>query len=69
MKYRVRANIILEDEREARRALRLLSTFKDVMKTIREGEPAEERSRIVFERCYHDEDLAKPCETIEEYTS
>jgi len=37
--------------------------------TINPGQPNEEKSRILWQRCYHDDDPTKPCEVIEEHTS
>jgi len=34
--------------------------------TINPGQLNEERGHIILERCYHDEEPAKPCETISE---
>jgi len=69
VKYRIVAEIILDSEVQARGALEILKWFRGLMLTIRAGEPAEERSRILLERHYHDEDPSRPCEVIEEVTA
>jgi len=65
LKFRVRADIILDDESEAMGIFASLKGERDRFVTIRKGEPDEERSRVSIEKCYHDEDPTKPCEIIE----
>jgi len=68
MKYRVRADLIFDDEA---RATGLAQAVKNLMKhatIIRPGEVNEERSNFTFERCYHDESPPRPCEIIESET-
>ncbi|MEM2370595.1 MAG: hypothetical protein QXH51_06805 [Candidatus Bathyarchaeia archaeon] len=69
MKYRVVVSFICESEETARRIYNAAKALSHFMLTIRRGEPAEERSFIILERCYHDEDPTKPCEVIEQITS
>jgi len=65
MKWRIRADIILEGEDEAMDIFSSLKARAHKFLTINKGEPNEERSRMSIEKCYHDEDISKPCETIE----
>jgi len=65
LKWRVRADIIFDDEGEAMGIFASLKGERDRFVTIRKGEPNEERSRASIEKCYHDEDPLKPCEIIE----
>jgi len=37
--------------------------------TINPGLPQEEQGHIITQKCYHDEDLARPCQIIEELTT
>uniref|UniRef100_A0A6M3XTJ4 Uncharacterized protein n=1 Tax=viral metagenome TaxID=1070528 RepID=A0A6M3XTJ4_9ZZZZ len=66
MKYRVSISFITEREETARKIYKFLSKERGFMRTIRKGEAAEERSHIMLERHYHDEDPTKPCIIIEE---
>jgi len=65
LKFRIRADIILNDEGEAMGIFASLKGKKELFVTIRKGEPSEERSRVSIEKCYHDEEPSKPCEIIE----
>jgi len=65
LKWRVRADIILDDKDKAMDIFDSLKDERDRFVTIRKGEPNEERSRVSIEKCYHDEDPSKPCEIIE----
>jgi len=69
MKFRVSLSMIFDDEETARLVFEAAKKFRDRTRTIRKGEPAEERSTITLERHYHDEDTARPCEVIEEILS
>ena len=66
MKYRVRCDLILdvEDETVAKEIAKTLHKLRDFFRIIRLGELAEERSFIVLEKCYHDEEPSKPCEIV-----
>ena len=66
MKYRIQADLILDNEDEAKRIFQLLKRNLKLYKAIRRGEPFEERSRLSIHKCYHDEETPKPCEIIEE---
>jgi len=55
LKFRVRADMILDDEGEAKGIFASLKGKKDKLVTIRKGEPNEERSRVSIEKCYHNE--------------
>jgi len=65
MKWRIRADIILSDESKAVDIFENLKKERDKFETINRGELNEERSRVELEKCYHDEELIKPCEIIE----
>jgi len=65
LKFRVRADIILDDEGKAKGIFASLKGKKELFVTIRKGEPDEERSRVSIEKCYHNEESPKPCEIIE----
>jgi len=69
LKYRVRADVILSDERRARRLFEAVEEYMRWAETIRPGEPAEERSYASLERCRHDEEPPGPCEEIERVES
>jgi len=69
MKWRVTLNIILDREEDARDIFEFLKKRKGLFKTVRKGEPAEEKSAITLEKHYHDEDPTKPCEVVESYES
>jgi len=65
LKWRIRADIILDAEGEAMGIFASLKDKRGLFVTIRKGEPNEERSTASVEKCYHDEDPTKPCEIIE----
>jgi len=69
MKYRVSLSIILDEYEDAKRIYDFLATYRHLMRTIRKGEPAEERSLIMLEEHYHDEDPTKPCVLLESLES
>jgi len=69
VKYRVRADVILSDERRARRLFEVVEEYMRWAETIRPGEPAEERSYAALELCRHDEEPPGPCEEIERVES
>jgi len=69
LKWRVRADVILADERRARRLFEAVEEYMRWAETIRSGEPAEERSYASLERCRHDEEPPGPCEEIERVES
>jgi len=69
MKYRIRFDLIFDEEEEAMKAFDFLKKRRNLFRTIRKGEPNEERSILEIHKCYHDEDLAKPCEIIERIES
>jgi len=69
MKYRVTLSIIFDNYEDAKKIYDFLAGYGRLFKTIRKGEPVEERSLIMLERCYHDEEPTKPCEILEQYTS
>jgi hypothetical protein len=69
MKYRAWISFIADDEETARTVFNAAKGLRSRMRTVRKGEPAEERSFIILEKHYHDEDPSKPCEVIEEYWS
>lgn len=66
MKLRIRCDLIIDIENEtvAMKIVDELKKVKNYFKTIRLGEIAEERSYIVLEKCYHDENPSKPCEIV-----
>jgi len=64
VKYRVRANVILSDEKRARFLFNMVKGYARKAETIRPGEPAEERSYASLEQCRHDEEPPGPCEEI-----
>jgi len=69
LKWRVRADVILSDESRARRLFNYVKGFARKAETIREGEPAEEKSWAMLELCRHDEEPPGPCEEIERVES
>jgi len=69
MKYRLTFTIFLESEADAETIFRFLEEKRGIFKTIKKGEPEEERSSVRLEKCYHDEEPPKPCEVIKEFTS
>jgi len=69
MKYRVSLSIILNEYEDAKKIYDFLAKHGHLFKTIRKGEPAEERSRITLEEHYHDEDPTKPCVVLESMES
>jgi len=69
MKYRVSLSIILDEYEDARKIYDFLGKYKHLMRTIRKGEPAEERSWAMLEEHYHDEDPTKPCVVLESMES
>jgi len=69
MKYRVSLSIILDEYGDAKKIYDFLAGHGRLFKTIRKGEPAEERSLIMLEEHYHDEDPTKPCVVLESMES
>jgi len=69
MKYRVSLSIILDEYKDAKKIYDFLAKHGRLFKTIRKGEPAEERSRIALEEHYHDEEPTKPCVVLESLES
>jgi len=69
LKYRVRADVILSDERRARRLFEAVKEYMRWAETIRPGELAEEKSDAGLELCRHDEEPPGPCEEIERVES
>jgi len=69
VKWRVRADVILADERRARRLFEAVEEYMRWAETIRPGELAEEKSWAMLEQCRHDEEPPGPCEEIERVES
>ena len=69
IKYKVSLNIILDNYEDAKKIYDFLAQHKKLFKTIRKGEPNEERSVITLEKHYHDEDPSRPCEILEKLES
>jgi len=69
LKLRIRADITLDDQRQAARIFNFLKGFIHLYETINPRKPDEKRSQLIFEKCYHDEEPEKPCELIEEWMS
>jgi len=69
MKYRIRLDLIFDEEEDAMKAFNFLKEKRVLFRTIRKGEPNEERSILEIHKCYHDEDPTKPCEIIEHIES
>jgi hypothetical protein len=67
--YRVRLNIIFDDEAEARKAYDMLYKRRGLMQSINKGKDNEENSQIILEQCFHDEPIPKPCQILEEWSS
>lgn len=65
MKWRIQADLMLDDEEEAMEIFEFLKARKNLFKTIRRGEINEERSRLTIHKCYNDEENGKPCEYLE----
>jgi len=69
MKYRIRLDLIFDEKEDAMKAFNFLKKKRVLFRTIRKGEPNEERSVLEIHKCYHDEDPTKPCEIIERIES
>jgi len=69
MKYRIGLSIILDKYEDAKKIYTFLAGYGHLMRTIRKGELAEERSLIKLEKHYHDEDPTKPCVVLESMES
>jgi len=69
MKLRIRADLILDDQHQAKRLFEHINRFARLYVTLNPGRPEEERSHWSLHKCYHDETPAKPCESVEEHTS
>jgi 5-methylcytosine-specific restriction endonuclease McrA len=67
--YRVRLDIIFDDEAEARKAYDMLHKRRGLMRSINKGKDNEENSQIILEQCFHDETSMKPCQILEEWSS
>jgi len=65
MKYRIRLDLIFDEKEDAMKAFNFLKEKRVLFRTIRKGEPNEERSILEIHKCYHDEDPTKPCGIIE----
>ena len=62
MKYRVSCDLFFENEGKAR------GLFNHIKGVYREAVSSNdrERKRVNIHKCFHDEAVSKPCETIEE---
>jgi len=69
LRFRVRADIIFDDEGEAMKIFTGLKGKRGKFITINKGKPNEERSRVSIEKCHHDQEYLKPCEIIEVFES
>jgi len=69
LKYRVSASLFLDRRKDAVRVFEKLKREKELFLTIRKGEPVEQRSFVRLERCYHDEEVPRPCEVVEQVES
>lgn len=68
MFYRIRLDIAFVDNDPCHDILdKALDKFDDSV-IINPDQPNEERSFIILEKCYHDEEPAQPCETLVEYS-
>ena len=66
MLYRARIDICFDREDTARTILdRAKSVLSKAVRITRQGEPTGEISFVEIHKCYHDEELPKPCEIIE----
>lgn len=68
MKIRVRMDLIfnVENEDKANLIWDYVNQKRSVFQKIVNGEMVE-KSMILIERCYHDEDPFKPCEIIKKW--
>jgi len=69
MKYRIRFDLIFDEEGDAMGAFNYLKERRKLFCTIKKGKPDEERSVLEIHKCYHDEEVPKPCEIIERIES
>jgi hypothetical protein len=69
VKYRISLSIIVDSYDDAKPLYDFLAKARALFRTIRKGEPNEERSLLILEKHYHDEDPSKPCEVLESISS
>jgi len=69
MKYRIGLDLIFEKEEDAMEAFNFLKERRNLFLTINKGKPNEEHSILEIHKCYHDEEVPKPCEIIERIES
>lgn len=62
MFYRVSADLVFTEEDEAKDFLHDCQVALPKSSVINPGQNNEERSTILTQNCYHDEDPVKPCE-------
>ena len=66
MLYRVRIDLAFNTEDISQAVFDKAKTvLSKAVKIARQGEPTNEISFIEIHKCYHDEELPKPCEIIE----
>lgn len=69
MIYRARIDLAFTEEKEARKAIEKALDVFPLSIPINPGTINEERGFITIEKCYHDEDPSKPCETLVSYSN
>jgi len=69
LKYRVSASIYFNRREDADIIFEEVKRRKELFTAVRRGEPGEQRSFVMLERCYHDEEEPRPCEVIEKVES
>lgn len=65
MFYRVRADLAFTEEDEAYDFAHDCEIVLEKASIINQGAQNEERGYFQLEKCYHDEDPAKPCELLD----
>ena len=66
MLYRARIDLCFDREDTARTILNgAKSVLSEAVRITSQGEPTAEISFVEIHKCYHDEEIPKPCEIIE----
>jgi len=66
VKLRLRCDLIFnpEDEEHVKAIVKAIQDRLERLQVIRRGEPAEEKSWAMLEKCRHDEEPPGPCEEL-----
>lgn len=65
MFYRIRTDLAYPKDTNPKAIIAFTKPLMANAIIINPGQLNEERGYIILEKCYHDEDPAKPCEVIE----